>query len=146
MREFVSDQRVADYVRDRTGVTFEGSAYSMLGVVRHGVVTAGVVFNHYTGHDIHVTVAGSPGAFTKVFLARVAAYIFDELGCCRVSVTTRQPHVVGIAKRLGAKVEGIKTDQFGPGCDGIMLGLVKNDWFMTRRLRPNSAKANVKEI
>lgn len=146
MREFISDRRIADYVSGRTGTCFDGSAFTCLGILRDGNVTAGVVFNHYTGHDINVTVAGKPGAFTKVFLARVAAYVFDELDCCRVSVTTEQPSVVGIAKRLGATVEGIKTDQFGTGRDGVMLGLLKKNWFMTRRLRPNSAKAHVKEI
>jgi hypothetical protein len=145
MREFASDQRIADYVCKRTGIVL-GEAFTTLGVIIDGHVCAGVVFNHYTGNDIHVTVAGKPIGFTPIFLRRVADYVFGELGCLRISVTTEKQIVVDIAMRLGAKIEGCKRDHFGIGRDGIMLGLLKHEFVMTRRLKPSLAKETSKEI
>jgi hypothetical protein len=127
MREFVSDERISTYVAARTDSVFALGQHTCLGIVQNGQVVAGVVFTAYSGTDIHVTVAGSPGAFTKVFLKRCSHYVWKELGCIRISITTEQHAVADIALRLGAKFEGVKRDAFGLGRDAMMLGLLRNE-------------------
>ena len=97
-----------------------------MGIERNGEIVAGVVFNCFTGHDVAVTVAGS--RFTRGFISAVGTYVFGKLGCLRMSITTEQPKVIEIAQRLGAKVEGLKRNHFGSGRDGIVLGLLKEEW------------------
>ncbi len=139
MREFISDERVAVYVAMRTGCTFT-QAHTQLGIVRDGSVVCYVVFTHYSAADTSIPVASGRGAFIKIFLRRMGLYVWDELGCARISITTEQPAVVELVKRHGAKFEGVKRDAFGPGRDGMMLGLLASEWPFseTKRLKPSS--------
>jgi hypothetical protein len=97
-----------------------------MGIERNGEVTAGVVFNNYTGHDIEVTVAGGP--FTRGFISAVGQYAFEQIGCLRISITTEKPEVIRISHRLGAQTEGLKRNYFGRGRDATILGILREDW------------------
>lgn len=125
----VSDERVARFVAERCGKESFYPPFTCLGIERDGAIVAGVVFNSYQHKsDIAVTVAGDTGAFTLPFIRRVGRYVFGQLGCERISITTEQPKVIEIAKRLGAQTEGRKRNLFGYGRDGIVLGILKNEW------------------
>ena len=121
----VTDERVARFVGERCG-TIIYPPYTCMGIERGGRVTAGVVFNNYTGLDIEITVAGK--SFTRGFISAVGQYVFEQIGCLRMSITTEQPKVVDLAKRLNAQVEGVKRNRFGAGRDGTLLGILKEDW------------------
>lgn len=123
----VTDERVARFVGERCG-TIVYPPFTCMGVEQGGRIVAGVVFNCFTGHDVHVTVAGDRGAFSRAFMRAVGRYVFDQLGCLRMSATTEQHAVISIAHRLGGRTEGVKRDHFGPGRCGILLGIVKSDW------------------
>ena len=97
-----------------------------MGIERNGDICAGVIFNYYTGNDIYVTVAGGP--FSRGFISAVGKYVFEQVGCLRMTIQTEQPKVVDIAKRLGAKVEGVKRNYFGKGRDATVLGILREDW------------------
>lgn len=91
-----------------------------------GEIVNGVVFNDFTGADIHATVAGK--RWSRGFLGEIGHYIFGQLGCLRITITTEQPIVVQLAERLGGKVEGLLRNQFGQGRDGFIVGILRDDW------------------
>ncbi len=121
----VTGEAVAKFVGDRCG-TIIYPPFTAMGMERDGEVTAGAVFNCYTGNDIAVTVAGGP--FSRGFIVAVGKYVFQQIGCIRMSITTEKPEVITIAHRLGAQTEGLKRNHFGEGRDGTILGILREDW------------------
>ena len=121
----VTDERVAKFVGDRCEAIIY-PPYTAMGIERNGEIIAGAVFNAYTGSDIEVTVAGGP--FSRTFISEVGRYVFEQVGCLRLSITTMKPEVIKIAQRLGAQTEGLKRNHFGKGKDGTVLGILREDW------------------
>jgi RimJ/RimL family protein N-acetyltransferase len=97
-----------------------------MGIERDGKVIGGVVFNVFEGADLHVTVAGR--GFNRAFLADVGAYVFQQLGCERMTVLTEQARIVRIAEKLGGEIEGLLRNHFGRDRDGYLVGILKDDW------------------
>lgn len=127
MRRIVTDERVARFVGNRVENLIY-PPFTAMGVEEDGEIVAGVVFNSFTGHDIEVTVAGKAGAFTRGFIRQVGRYVFQQAKCLRLSITTCDPRVMDIARRLGARGEGCKRHFFGRNRDGMLFGLLREDW------------------
>lgn len=121
----VTDERVSRFVGERCGVVV-APPFTTMGIERNGRISAGVIFNYYTGNDIYVTVAGGP--FNRGFITAVGKYVFEQVGCLRMTIQTEQPKIIDISKRLGAKVEGVKRNYFGKGRDATVLGILREDW------------------
>lgn len=121
----VTDDRVARFVEYVIGQQI-APPYTCMGIEAGGRITAGVVFNVFEGAAINVTVAGK--GWTRGFVRAVGEYVFGQLGCSRITVITERPEVVALAERLGGEVEGIMRNQFGPGRDGALIGILKEDW------------------
>lgn len=121
----VTDERVALFVAKQCGVVIN-PPYTLMGIEHNEQIIAGVVFNHWTGFDIHMTAAGR--GWTKGFIADVGEYLFAQLKVRRVTVITQQPKVVRMAERLGGQVEGLMRDHFGPGKDAFVVGILSKDW------------------
>ena len=124
-RRIVTDDRVARFVGSRVGVTIF-PPWTAMGIERDGEVIAGVVFNCFTGHDIHATVAGY--GWTRGFLADVGNYVFDQIKCARITAITEQPQVENLAVQLGGRREGVLRDYFGPDRDAIVIGILKSEY------------------
>lgn len=123
----ITDDRVARFVGERCG-TIIYPPFTCMGIERDGAIIGGAVFNCFTGHDVEMTVAGEAVAFTRRFYRAVRHYVFNQMGCLRVSATTESNQVVELALRLGFKVEGVKRDHFGAGRDGVVLGILQGEW------------------
>lgn len=121
----MTDDRVAGFVGAQVGSVIV-PPYTAMGIERDGKIVAGVIFNHYTGTDVHVTIAGA--SWTPHVLREVGRYVFGTLGCLRMTAITEQPHVIRIAARLGFQKEGRLRNHFGPDRPGMVLGLIREDW------------------
>jgi hypothetical protein len=121
----VSDERVARFISAVLGFGL-CPPYSVIGIERDGAVIAGVLFNCFEGADVHVTAVGT--GWTRGFLQAVGEYVYDQLGCERMTFTTEQPAVAALAQRLGGAVEGRLRSHFGPGRDAIVIGVLRGEW------------------
>ncbi len=123
-RQIVTDERVPRFVGALVGRIIY-PPFTAMGIERDGKIVAGVVFNCFDGADIHVTVAGH--GWTRAFLRSVGNYLFEQIGVARCTAITEQAPVVGLALRLGGQIEGTLRDHFGPGRDGILIGILKDE-------------------
>ncbi|MDI9407817.1 MAG: GNAT family protein [Candidatus Pacebacteria bacterium] len=123
--QIVTDARVARFVGERIGAIIY-PPFTCMGIERDGEIVAGAVFNCFTGHDVEITVAGR--GWTRAFFRAVGQYAFEQLKCGRVQVTTEDEKIARLAERLGGQREGLLRDKFGPGKDGIVLGVLKREY------------------
>ena len=121
----VADERVARFVSDRLDFAL-CPPYTTLGIDRDGEIAAGCIFHCFEGCAVHVTVAGT--GWTKGFFRAVGEYVFDQLGCERITITTEHDNVAAMAIRLGGEIEGCLRNQFGPGRDATVIGVLRNDY------------------
>lgn len=120
-----TDERVARFLSERLGVAL-CPPYSLMGLERDGEIIAGVLFNQFEGANVHVSIAGT--GWTRGFIEAVGRYVFEQLGCLRMTVTTEQEAVMKYACRLGGQVEGQMRDHFGEGRDAIIVGILRGEW------------------
>ena len=121
----VTDDRVARFVGERVGSIIY-PPFTCMGIERGGEVIAGAVFNCFTGPSVDVTVAGS--GWTRGFFNAVGEYAFKQLGCVRIEIVTEQETVARVSERMGGKREGVLRNKFGRGRDGIVLGVLEQEY------------------
>lgn len=121
----VCDERVARFVSEKLGFAL-CPPYSVMGIERDGEIVGGVLFNHFEGADVHVSLAGE--GWNRAFIEAVGRYVYDQLRCERMTAVTADPAVVDYARRLGGEVEGCLRSHFGPGKDAAIVGILREDW------------------
>jgi RimJ/RimL family protein N-acetyltransferase len=117
--------RVSEFVSEKAGVLFH-PPFTCMGIEKDGEIIAGVVFNMFEGADIHVSAAGK--GWTRGFLADVGEYVFNVLGCERITAVTEQHEIVRFAERLGGQVEGCLRSHFGKGRDAFVVGILREEY------------------
>lgn len=121
----VTDERVAAFVSESLGFGFV-PPYTSMGIEQDGAIVGGVLFNVFEGADVHISVAGR--GWNRSFFRAVGAYVFGQLGYLRMTAITENTEVVRLAERLGGVIEGALRNHFGPGRDGFIVGILKEDW------------------
>lgn len=121
----VTDERVARFVGAQVNAIIY-PPFTCMGLEQDGEIIGGAVWNCFTGPDIELTLAGR--VWSRTFLKALGEYAFNQLGCIRVQMTTEQEAVARYAERLGGKREGVLRNKFGRGRDGIVIGLLEQEY------------------
>lgn len=121
----VTDERVARFVAERLGFPLY-PPYTSMGIERDGEIAGGVLFNCFEGADVHVTAAGS--GWTPSFMRAVGFYVYEQLCCERMTMTTEQPNVALLALKMGGVVEGRMRHHFGRNRHAIIIGILREEY------------------
>jgi len=121
----VTDERAARFISERLGYS-PCPPYSVMGIEHEGEIIGAVLFNQFEGAGVHVSAAGK--GWTLPFMRALGDYVYRQLGCERMTLTTECEAVARYAERLGGKREGIIRSQFGPARDGIIVGVLKSEY------------------
>lgn len=97
-----------------------------MGIAKDGEITGGVIFSNFEGADVQVTVFGN--GWTNHFLNEIGRYVYDTLGCERMTFLTEQDGVAAYAKRLGCKPEGLLRSHYGKDRDAYVMGALRSEW------------------
>lgn len=122
------DVSVAMWVSERVGQNF-APPFTAIGFGNRGGIAAGAVFNDYVPYgNIELTLAADR-PFTRSMLRTLAAYVFGQLGCSRLTVRTRQDNenVCNMAKRFGFVREATLKDYYGTDQNAELFRLLRKD-------------------
>jgi len=101
-------------------------------VFRGLCLTASVVFTDYTGENVEITLVGRD-ALTRKALRFWANYIFNELGCQRLTARTSEHNwrMASLMERLGFTCEGEARCYYPDQSGALLYGMLKEEcpWF-----------------
>ena len=125
------DAKVLDFMAKHLPDCKFSGGENTLGVESNGELSAGVVFEGYTGSSISIHVAALEGKLwlSKEFLFRVFAYPFLQLECNRVTGLVRvdNPKAQKLDEHLGFVKEGVMRHGATDGTDYIIYGMLKEE-------------------
>jgi RimJ/RimL family protein N-acetyltransferase len=93
----------------------------------NGLVGVVAVWNFH-GRDIEMGWAGEPGWLSRSFIRLVLRYVFEQLGCTRITGRIDVSNDVALeqSQRLGFVVEG-RMREAGDDGDVLIVGLLKRE-------------------
>lgn len=118
---------VAAYVGSHTGDQYTDVMRALGILSQEGRIIGGVLLTNYTGFGVEMTLAGR-GCISRTAWQAIGDMAFGELGCQRLSVTTRKSNkrVCRLAPRMHFRFEGIARRFYGSE-DGVVLSLLKDE-------------------
>lgn len=128
----VSGDHVAHFVANKLGFS-PCPPFTTMGLQIDGKLVGGIIFSNFEGCDVQVSAWGK--GWTSHFLSAVGQYVYDQLGCLRMTFLTEQPTVANYATRLGGTVEGRLRSHYGEGRDAIIVGCLRDEWKWRKMMR-----------
>lgn len=95
-----------------------------------GALIAAAVFHNHRGHDIELGFAAdSPRWAQRGVIRAIFSYVFDQLGCVRVTTIMAEANAraIRLNEGLGFVVEGHHKNGMAPGVDAVSMGLQKGN-------------------
>jgi RimJ/RimL family protein N-acetyltransferase len=131
---FGDDANVARWVGERVGISDFGPCSAIGFVKDDNEPIAGVVFNNWHAPSdpglIEATIAStSPRWCNRATLAVIFGYVFNQVGCRRLTATTEaknQPTRAFLC-HLGFREEGVIRQGF-PTDDAVVYGMLREEW------------------
>ena len=129
----VCDARFRPWLEERIGVVLPSDA-QFVGRVVGERIAAAIGVSHWTGPDVELSVAASPGSGSRGLLRTVFAYVFGQLGCVRCTARIRASNQdsIALAERLGFRREGVLRKGYGDE-DAIIFGLLREEHVIGRK-------------
>lgn len=121
----VTDERAERFISAALGFN-PCPPFTVMGIERDGAITGACLFNQFEGANVHVSAAGK--GWTLPFMRALGEYVYRQLGCERVTLTTESEAVARYAERLGGKREGVMRSHYGPGRDAIIIGVLRGEY------------------
>lgn len=133
--------------------------YRALGMIDdEGTLRGGVVLNGFNGSNVDIT-AYLLEPISREGLTFMFAYIFEQLGCQRITARTRRgnpkvkanplAHFHGngrgaILLRMGFRFECVAKRWYGAGeeNDALVFSMLRDDWLRSRYGRPRAARSD----
>lgn len=118
---------VSAFVAGQTGDQYTDVMRALGILSQEGRIIGGVLLTNYTGFGVELTLAGR-GCISRSAWQAIGDMAFGELGCERISVTTRKSNkrVCRLAPRLKFKFEGVARRYYGKE-DGVMFSLLRDE-------------------
>lgn len=130
MKELLLDKKeVGEWVKKKIPhIESWGNEYTAIGWARSGSLFCGVIYNHYSGNDIAMHVAGIGYWATPAILRAFFRYPFVQLKCQRVTayVGSKNSKCISLVNRLGFISEG--RMRRGLAADDLMIfGMLRSE-------------------
>jgi RimJ/RimL family protein N-acetyltransferase len=127
------DAEVLDYTSHNIGHPLAPSCIAF-GVIDGddpgGLLHGGVVLSGWNGANIYITI-WMPGCLKRNLIRDCYRYVFNQLGCQRMSAHTKRENLVmrKLFPRLGFEFEGMQKRYFGPsrGEDALQFVLTRDN-------------------
>lgn len=125
---FSHSHAVSEWVRQKIGEQGFGPCHA-IGIVDGQELIAGVVYSHFSGNDMVMSIAAtSPKWARRGVIRALFHYPFVQIGCDRVTslIDESNERSIKLCAGLGFMPEGRLRKRYAPR-DGIIYGLLKED-------------------